>query len=166
VRREAEGRRAVTAAERHLFRAALAISAATGLAYWVMKDFMRPRDEFSVLGHPWQPYALAAHLMVAPVLVFALGLIARDHILEGIRSKGAIAGWRTGLSLLGLAAPMILSGYGLQVVTGEGARRVVALVHLVSGILFTTLFLAHALVAARGRRAAARKQARLEPTSS
>ena len=80
----------MTAAERHLFRAALAITTATGLAYWVMRDFMRPRDEFSVLGHPWQPYALAGHLLVAPVLVFALGLIARDHILEGIRSKGAI----------------------------------------------------------------------------
>jgi len=156
----------VTAAERHLFRAALAITTATGLAYWVMRDFMRPRDEFSVLGHPWQPYALAGHLLVAPVLVFALGLIARDHILEGIRSKGAIAGWRTGLGLLALAAPMVLSGYGLQVITGAELRRVVALVHLVSGLLFATLFLAHAVIAVLGRRAAAARPSPLNPTSS
>jgi hypothetical protein len=156
----------MTAVERHLFRAALAIATATGLVYWVMKDFMRPRDEFSVLGHPWQPYALAGHLLIAPVLVFALGLIARDHILEGIRSRGAIAGWRTGLGLLGLAAPMILSGYGLQVVTGVETRRLVALVHLVSGALFAAFFLAHALVAFAGRRAAARRRTPFEPLSS
>jgi hypothetical protein len=156
----------VTAPERHLFRAALAITTATGLVYWVMKDLMRPRDEFSVLGHPWQPHMLAAHLMIAPVLVFALGLIAREHILEGIRSRGAFAGWRTGLSLLGLAAPMVLSGYGLQVITDVETRRVVGLVHLFSGALFATLFLAHALVALRGRRAAARRRERLDPASS
>ncbi len=156
----------MTAVERHLFRAALAITTATGLAFWVMKEFMRPRDEFSVLGHPWQPYALASHLLAAPVLVFALGLIARDHILEGIRSRGAIAGWRTGLGLLGLSVPMILSGYGLQVVTAAETRRVMALIHLLSGALFASFFLAHALVALAGRRATARRRTRPEPASS
>ena len=156
----------MTDTERHLFRAALAITTATGLLYWMMKDLMRPRDEFSVLGHPWQPYVLAAHLLVAPVLVFALGLIARDHILEGIRSRGAIAGWRTGMSLLGLAAPMIVSGYALQVVTQPGARRVTALVHLLSGTLFATTFLAHAVIAAVARRATASRRAGSAPASS
>lgn len=156
----------MTASERHLFRAALAITTATGLVFWVMKTFMRPPDEFSVLGHPWQPYALAGHLLVAPVLVFALGLIARDHILEGIRSRGAIAGWRTGLGLLGLSAPMILSGYLLQVVTAVETRRVVALVHLLSGALFAAFFLAHALVALVGRRESQRRRPRPAPTSS
>jgi hypothetical protein len=156
----------MTATERHLFRAALAVTTASGLVYWTMKDLMRRRDEFSVLGHPWQPYALAAHVLVAPVLVFALGLIARDHILEGIRSRGAVAGWRTGMGLLGLAAPMIVSGYALQVVTQPGARRVTALVHLASGALFATLFLAHAAIAALGRRTASTKRVPVARTSS
>jgi hypothetical protein len=61
---------------------------------------------------------------------------------------------------------MVLSGYGLQVITDVETRRVVGLVHLFSGALFATLFLAHALVALRGRRAAARRRERLDPASS
>jgi hypothetical protein len=156
----------VTATERHIFRGSLALTTATGVAYWVMKDLLRPRDPFSVLGHPWQPYALAAHVLVAPVLVFALGLIARDHILEGVRSGGKVSGWRTGLGLLGAAVPMIASGYALQVVTDVRARSLIALAHLASGALFAALFLGHAAVAAFGRRVAATRRSRLEPTSS
>jgi len=127
----------------------------TGAAYWIMKDLMPRTDPFSVLGHPWQPHALAAHVLLAPLLVFGLGLIARDHILGGVRNGGRAGNGRSGLITVLLAAPMVTSGYGLQVVTSPGARRWMAVIHLATGLVFAAVFAAH-LVAARRRRAAAR----------
>jgi hypothetical protein len=143
----------VSAFESRLLSWTVAIVTVTGIAYWVMKDLMPRTDPYSVLGHPWQPHALAAHVLVAPVVLFALGLIAREHILGGVRN-GRGRG-RSGLFSAAVAVPVILSGYLLQVVTAPGARRIVALLHLVSGILFALLFAGHLLTARRRRAAAA-----------
>jgi hypothetical protein len=152
---------AMSAWERACLSWSVAIATITGATYWVMRDMMPRTDPFSVLGHPWQPHALGAHVLVAPLLVFGLGLIARDHILGGVMNGDRAGNGRSGLITVLLAAPMVASGYLVQVVTLPGARRWVALTHLVSGLVFAAVFAAH-LVAARRRRAAAR--ARAAPT--
>jgi len=133
----------------------VALVTITGAAYWVMKDLMPHTDPFSVLGHPWQPQALAAHVLIAPLLVFGLGLIARDHILGGVRNGGRGGSGRSGLITVLLAAPMVASGYLLQVVTSPMTRRYAAFVHLATGLAFAVVFGAH-LVTARRRRGRAR----------
>jgi len=141
--------------ERACLSWSVAIVTITGATYWVMKDLMPRTDPFSVLGHPWQPQALGAHVLVAPLLVFGLGLIARDHILGGVRNGGRGGNGRSGLITVLLAVPMVASGYLLQVVTSPGARRALALIHLATGLVFAAVFVAH-LVAARRCRARAR----------
>jgi hypothetical protein len=141
--------------ERRLLDLSIGLSALTGLVYFVMKEWMRPRDPFSVLGHPWQPHVLALHVLAGPVVIFALGLIAREHVFERIVAGRPLTGRRTGLLIAGLGIPMIASGYGLQVITAPVGRRALALVHLASGLLFALLFVGHLLATAARRRALA-----------
>jgi len=155
----------MTAVERRLLYVSVSATAVTGVTVWVMKDLLPRRDPFSVLGHPWQPYVLAAHLLVAPAVVFALGLIAREHIVQGWKYGVNGTGRRSGIMTVLWALPMILSGYLLQIVTGDLSRRVLATGHLVSGAIFTALFAGH-LVRAWRRRAAARRDGSAAPDAA
>lgn len=125
----------------HLSMLAVALS---GVAYGVMRYALTGSDPDSPLGHPWQPGVLKAHVLAAPVLVFALGLIVQGHALPK-KSGGEPRGRRTGLSLLGLAAPVVLSGYAVQILTGDLARRATGWAHAAAGVLFLVAYAAHLL---------------------
>jgi len=128
----------------------------TGLVYLVMKYVLVNDDPFSVLGHPWQPHVLALHLLIGPFVIFSLGLIAREHVLERFRAVSVRRGRGSGIWTILLATPMVFSGYLLQVSTSRGARLALAVVHVASGALYALVFLAHlARAAARGRAGAA-----------
>lgn len=135
------------------------MSALSGSAFLVMKYMMKSDDPFSILGHPWQPHMLAIHVLVGPVVVFALGLISRDHVVARYMNGGRPEGRRSGVSTILLAAPMILSGYLLQVVTGGTLRRALVVLHVASSLLFVALFLLHLRGAGARRRATRRVSA-------
>jgi len=145
--------------ERLLLDLSIGLSTLTGLVYFAMKEWMRPRDPFSILGHPWQPHVLALHVLAGPVVIFALGLIAREHIFERIVAGRPLTGRKTGLFIAGLALPMVGSGYALQIVTAPAGRRALALLHLASGLLFALLFVGHLLATAARRRTASGRRA-------
>ena len=125
----------------HLSTLAVAIS---GLVYAVMKYALTGSDPDSPLGHPWQPGVLKAHVLAAPILVFALGVVARGHALFKWRS-GETTGKRSGLVLLGLVAPLVLSGYAVQVLTGELARKGTGWGHTAAGAVFAAAYVLHLL---------------------
>ncbi len=144
----------------------LHLAVATGGAVLWMKQFMTSDDPFSVVHHPWQPQMLAAHVLAAPLLVFALGLIARGHILERFREGPRNGTGRSGVTATLIVLPMIASGYLLQVATGHGSRRGLAAAHWVSGLLFALVYAVHVAVswpaarAKEGRRRGARRRRR------
>lgn len=146
----------MTRFESLLLQMSTVMSALSGAIFLAMKHLLKNDDPFSVLGHPWQPHMLAAHVLVGPVVVFALGLISRDHILNGYRNGTRKGGRRSGASSILLAAPMIVSGYFLQIVTGETLKLVLVIVHVASGTMFVSLFFWHLRAAAVRRREAAR----------
>lgn len=129
--------------ERILVNVSAVLTAATGTVYLVMKYFMTNEDPFSVLNHPWQSHVLALHLLISPVLIFALGLIMRDHVFGRFHEERARRGRASGIYTTLLVVPMIASGYLLQVFTDPEPRRWLAWVHIGSGVLFTLLFLVH-----------------------
>ena len=51
----------------------------TGVVYWWMKNGMEPVDAWAVINHPLQPWMLKAHILVAPVAVFAVGFVAGHY---------------------------------------------------------------------------------------
>ncbi len=124
----------------------VALTALTGTVFAVMKYAMKPADEFSVINHPLQPSMLAAHIIVAPFLVFALGWLFGNHIwprfLEGKRGSGT---WS-----MAAIIPMALSGYLLQVASADATRTVMARLHWIASALFVIAYATH-IVTARAR---------------
>lgn len=137
--------------ERALVNVSTWLMALTGAAYFFMKYLMSGDDPFSVIHHPWQPHALSLHVIAGPAAVFALGLIARDHILARIVEPRQRRGRATGVILVALTMPTIISGYLMQVLTDPAIKRVLVGVHVVSGALYIVLFAGH-LVASRSAR--------------
>src|SRR5262249_21586930 len=129
----------VSSFERLLLNLATALVAATGVVYFCMKYLMTGGDEVSVIHHPWQPRARSLDVLAGPILVFALGLIVRDHIVDRLRDRGLRRGRLSGIVLVALVVPMVGSGYLVQVVTGPAARSVLAWLHIAAGTFYVLL---------------------------
>ena len=144
----------MSAFERALLNVSTWLVALSGAAYFYIKYWMTGDDPFSVIHHPIQPHALSLHVLLAPVFVFALGLVTREHIigylLEPRRRRGRV----TGVVVLSVAAPMIVSGYLMQVLTDPAARRVLSVIHAGGGALYALLFLGHLAGSRNGSRGA------------
>ena len=141
----------MTSVERWLVRWSSWATGVTGLVYLWMKYILEPTEPFAALNHPLQPWVLKAHIMVAPVMVFAIGMISVSHVWKHWRGR-VVAGRRTGV-VLGLSlAPMVLTGYLIQAIVRRPLLAMTAWAHIGLGILFLAGFAAH-LVIFRRRRA-------------
>lgn len=129
----------------HLSVAAVAI---TGTVFAWMKYFMETDDPFAVANHPWQPGMLAAHVVIAPAMVFALGWLWAAHILPKVGS-GTRARRRSGLFGAVMIAPMIFSGVLLQASTSELLRSAMEIAHWISSGFFVLAYVTHQLLRAR-----------------
>ena len=58
----------------------------TGLVYAWMRYLVEPVDEWAVVNHPWQPHMQHLHVLLAPLLVFAVGLIWSAHVLGKLKN--------------------------------------------------------------------------------
>lgn len=121
----------------------------TGVVYWWMKDLMASSDPWSVINHPLQPWTLKAHILIAPLMVFSVGLITSRHVWAHYR-LGVSKGRKTGLTAALSFIVLVFSGYILQVLTGEAILRVLAWTHLGLGIVYSVGLAAH-WPATRGR---------------
>ncbi len=137
-----------------LIRVATVLAAGSGLVYAAMIYLLEPTDEWSVVNHPWQPHVQHLHILVVPLLVFAVAVVWRSHALnkqKGKRNSGRFSGW--GLMLV--FWPMVASGFLLQVSISESWRSFWALSHLICSLLWLAAAAGHVVVSIVKRRAAA-----------
>jgi uncharacterized membrane protein YidH (DUF202 family) len=120
----------------------VALTAITGIVFAVMKYFMKSEDDFAVANHPWQPHMLAAHVVVAPLLLFILGWTFSNHMLPKYRF-GNGENRKSGLWSMLLIVPMALSGYLLQIATSDALRHAMEIAHWVSSGLFVIGYVIH-----------------------
>ena len=118
------------------------LAALSGLVYAWFKYFAPASDPDSRMAHPLQPTVLALHVLAAPIAVFGLGLVFRRHALARIR-MGERQGRRSGVSMAALAVPLALSGYLIQALTGEAARRWTGWGHAALGLVFVAAYALH-----------------------
>lgn len=100
-----------------------------GILFFLPVDHL---DPYSSARHPLIPAAQSFHILVSPLLIFAIGLIWNDHVWKKFRSpekKKRLSG--IGLALLFI--PLTASGYFLQVFSNEIARQIAVAVHWVGG---------------------------------
>jgi hypothetical protein len=120
----------------------VALTTLTGIVFAVMKYFMTPADEFAVANHPLQPHMLAAHVVIAPVVLFFLGWTFSNHMLPKYRF-GDGANRRTGVGAMLLIAPMTLSAYFMQIATNDTLRNAMAWLHWIASGLFVVAYVVH-----------------------
>jgi hypothetical protein len=111
-----------------------AATVVTGLVYLWMKYLLHSPDPFAVVNHPLQPLFLKLHILVAPLLVFTLGVILLRHVWRHYRA-GMLWGRRSGIATALFAGPMILTGYLIQTITHEGWLQAMAWAHIGAGIV-------------------------------
>ena len=114
----------------------------TGAVYAWMLYVMENDDPFSLVGHPWQPHVQHLHVLFAPLLVFAVGLIWTRHVWARVRS-GFRSRRKSGLALFALAPVMIVSGYLVQIAIDDTWRTVWVWTHGVSSFAWLAVYVAH-----------------------
>lgn len=140
----------MNAFQRWLLWGSSLVTGGTGLAYWWMKHRMTPVDAWAVINHPLQPWMLKAHILAAPLMVFAVGLIAGEHVWRHWRG-GVRAGRRSGLMAMWVFVPMVATGYLIQAVTHVGLLEALGWAHLVTGAAYLVGLAAHHRVFRRKR---------------
>lgn len=128
---------------------AVAVVAVTGVIYGWMRYFATSDDPLALVNHPLEPTLQSWHLLTAPLLVFAVGVLWRTHVwgklVSGNRDRR-----RTGLLLALLFAPMCMTGYALQVTVHETWRSVWVWTHVTTSCAFALIYVAHQLTPAAG----------------
>lgn len=120
------------------------LTAITGIVFAAMKYGMKSDDPFAVVNHPLQPHMLSAHVIVAPLAIFALGWVFSNHIWPGFTNSNAPKRPTGAWSAL-MIVPMVLSGYLMQVSTGEATRKAMAVAHWIASGLFVVAYVVHVL---------------------
>ncbi|WP_243302350.1 hypothetical protein [Geothrix oryzisoli] len=130
--------------ERWSLHLAALLTAGTGLMDGLLRWFGVRAGEFGPEPHPWLPAAQHLHVLTAPLLLFALGMAVRGHLQ--VKLKKGPEGRRTGLGAAFLIAPMVLSGYGVQVVTSPAWRTAFSWAHGLGAGLFLLAYLGHLFI--------------------
>ena len=117
------------------------LTGATGLADGLLRWFGTRNGEFGPEPHPWLGNAQHLHILVAPALLFCLGMMVRGHLQPRLRQGEP--GRTSGLRLASLIAPMVVSGYLVQVATSPALRTCYAWVHGLSSAGFLLAYGAH-----------------------
>ena len=125
-----------------------ALTGVTGLGFLWVKYAMEPADPWAVINHPIEPWLLKSHILFAPLLVFAVGMIAVRHIWRHYRS-GMEWGRKTGIISALSLAPMVFTGYLIQAVTEPSWLSFVAISHIVTSLIFLAALTVHAVILAR-----------------
>jgi hypothetical protein len=127
--------------ERWSLHVAAFATAGTGLMDGLLRWFGERAGEFGPEAHPWLGPAQHLHVLVAPLLVFTLGMMVRSHLWPKLHSGSE--GRRTGIGAACLIAPMVFSGVGVQVVTSPVWRSGLGWIHGLGSCAFLLAYFAH-----------------------
>jgi hypothetical protein len=134
---------------------------ATGLVYGWMRYLAEPADEWAIVNHPWQPLLQHLHVLAAPILIFAVGLIWGAHVVGKLRNGGGNRVAGVGLAIV--FAPMAATGYLLQVSVDPEWRQYWTWLHVSSSLVWVAVFVVHH---ARARTAAEHRQSGMLDSAS
>jgi hypothetical protein len=126
------------------------LTAVTGLGFFWAKYLASTDDPWAVINHPLQPWFLKAHILVVPLFIFAIGAVSLRHFWAHW-ANGVLHGRTSGALAALTVAPLILTGYLVQVITHEFLLSLVAITHIVLGMVFVGGMLIHQLFIRRAR---------------
>lgn len=139
----------MTRFEKTLVWGSSAAVSVTGTVYAIMKHLLQPADPFAIVNHPLQPLVLKLHILSAPVMVFAVGVILMRHIWPHFRNAFS-RGRRSGITTAAFTIPMVVTGYALEAISSTPWLRIVGWAHLALGLIYAAACLAHFVATRRG----------------
>ena len=114
----------------------------SGVLYIGLRTFAEPEDPWAIVNHPLEPWALKAHILTAPIMLFAVGLITAQHIIRSLRSS-LPNGRQSGLIMTVLFGPLALTGYLLQTVISPLVTSILSWTHLGLGLICAVALAIH-----------------------
>lgn len=127
----------------------LSTSWITGIAFFIMRDFITIEGDFGVERHPLQYPTLMVHGLAAFFMIIGFGGLLFAHVPYGWRHKRERQ-W--GLALISAVAFQIISAYLLYYMDGELSRTVVGYLHIGVGLSLPALLITHILRGIRNRK--------------
>lgn len=135
----------MTNKEKRVFTSLNLFVSIIGVLYFIVKYFFKVETEFGIRPHALTSSLLHLHIITVPILLLALGYLFSIHIMPKWNSSNPKRSV-SGVSLIILAASMILSGYLLQVALSGPNNEVAAIIHLVASFLWVFIYLWHLTV--------------------
>ena len=115
----------------------------SGLAWVIQHYWMAGAGEFGDAAGSLQAWLLRIHGAAAMAFLIALGSLLPGHIVRGWRAR---RNHRSGMTLLALAAVLIVSAYALYYLSNEDARPWVSALHWVLGMVGAVYLPLHVLL--------------------
>lgn len=112
----------------------------TGIAFFILREFMVIEGDFGPQMHPLQFPTLMVHGLCAFLMIFGAGGMLFAHVPHGWKS-GKQRVW--GCAITAVVLLQIFSGYLLYYLDGDFARSASGYVHLAIGLLVPFILLAH-----------------------
>lgn len=134
--------------ERWTFNLLSLLVTISGVTYFWMKYMLVNDDPFAVTNHAWEPAMLALHVVVSPTLLLMFGIVLNSHIMKKLVAPSR-PNRKSGFVSLATFMTMTVTGYLLQVVTGEQALQVLVALHVASGAIFALVYPVHLIISAR-----------------
>jgi hypothetical protein len=128
------------------------LAGVTGIGFFWAKYLVQTSDPWAAINHPLQPWFLKAHILVVPIFIFVVGAVSVRHFWMQW-ANGVLHGRTSGALAALTVAPLVLTGYLLQVITHEFLLSLMAITHIVLGIVFCGGMLVHQVFVKRGRTA-------------
>jgi hypothetical protein len=131
---------------RKLLYSSLGLLWLSGGAWLVLRYFFQSTTDFGAAPHPWQPWLMMIHGVVAAPVLFLFGWVAGAHIGECWKRRVKRV---SGILLITLIALLALTGLGSYYLISEPARQSVALIHEIAGVCLVLPGLFHWVVKRR-----------------
>ena len=121
----------------------------TGAAWLIYHYFLRTQGRFGLHANPLEVWWLRTHAAFSFVAIFFFGLLWGVHIVRGWRLN-----WRrwSGGTMVGVAAVLVLTGYGLYYIEGDDWRSWTSIAHWTIGLAALIVFFVHWLSKSLPRR--------------
>lgn len=118
----------------------------SGAAWLVARYFLRPAGQFGETIHPIEPWAMKLHGAAAMAVLFFLGSLMNAHIRRALKTgRNLVTGW----AMIATLALLVVTGFGLYYVAGEGDRPLWSAVHWIVGLGVALLFVLHIVLGRR-----------------
>ncbi|WP_317201386.1 DUF4405 domain-containing protein [Janthinobacterium sp.] len=118
----------------------------SGAAWLLARYYLRAPGQFGETIHPLEPWAMKVHGAAAMAALFFLGSLMNGHIRRALKAgRNLVSGWGMMLTL----GTLILSGFGLYYIAGEGDRPVWSALHWIVGLGLGGLGVLHVMLGRR-----------------